>query len=51
MSGINRQLETSEIVSQIHTFNGNNATSYRLWMKHLRWVLPPAICIYQVVVT
>ena len=36
MSGINRQLETSEIVSQIHTFNGNNAASYRLWMKHLR---------------
>ena len=35
MSGINRQLETSEIVSQIHSFNGNNATSYRLWMKHL----------------
>ena len=36
MNGINRQLETSVIASQIHTFNGNNAASYRLWMKHLR---------------
>ena len=34
MSVINRQLETSEIVSQIHTFNGNNAASYVLWLTH-----------------
>ena len=33
---INRQLDTSDVVSRIQIFSGNNLSSFRLWMKHLR---------------
>ena len=36
MNGLSRQLETSDIVSGIHHFTGNNPSSFRLWLKHLR---------------
>ena len=36
MNGLSRQLDTSDVVSRIHNFSGNNPSSFRLWMKHLR---------------
>ena len=36
MNGLSRQLDTSDVVSRIHIFSGNNPSSFRLWMKHLR---------------
>ena len=36
MNGLSRQLETSDVVSRIYHFTGNNPSSFRLWMKHLR---------------
>ena len=36
MNGLSRQLDTSDVVSRIQNFSGNNPSSFRLWMKHLR---------------
>ena len=31
-----RDIDISDVVSRIHNFSGNNPSSFRLWMKHLR---------------
>ena len=36
MNGSSLQLDTSDVVSRTHNFSGNNPSSFRLWMKHLR---------------
>ena len=35
MNSISRHLLTSEVISGIHNFNGNNGNSYKAWMKQL----------------
>ena len=31
-----KKYNTSDVVSGIHNFSGNNPSSFRLWIKHLK---------------
>ena len=36
MNGLSRQLDTTDVVSRIQNFSGNNQSSFLFWMKHIR---------------